>query len=69
MAPLNGLNLQFRLQRKHLPLIGKHRDDAEMYAALRADELLAAGDTDGNRVWIRIGLAIRNLQERNASRS
>ena len=47
----------------------KNRDDPEMYAALRADELLAAGDTDGNRVWIRIGLAIRNLQERNASRS
>jgi hypothetical protein len=45
----------------------KNRDHAEMYAALRADELLAAGYTDGNRVWIRIGLAIRNLQARKAA--
>jgi hypothetical protein len=42
----------------------KNRDDAEMYAALRADELLAAGDTEGCRVWTRIGLAIQNLQAR-----
>jgi hypothetical protein len=47
----------------------KNRDDPEIYAALRADELLAAGDTDGNRVWIRIGLAIRNLRERKTEQS
>lgn len=41
-----------------------NRDDAEMYAALRADELLVAGDTEGNIVWTRIGLAIRNLRTR-----
>jgi hypothetical protein len=43
----------------------QQRDDPEFYAAQRADELLAAGDPDGCRVWSRIGMAIRNLQERD----
>jgi hypothetical protein len=43
----------------------KNRDDAEMHAALRADELLAVGDTEGHIVWTRIGLAIKNLRSRN----
>jgi hypothetical protein len=42
----------------------KQRDDPEFYAAQRADDLLAAGDTEGERVWRRIGMAIRNLSER-----
>ena len=44
----------------------KNREEPELYAALRADELLATGDTEGNIVWMRIGLAIRNLQERHS---
>ena len=31
----------------------KKRDDAELYAVLRADELLAAGHTEGNIAWTR----------------
>jgi hypothetical protein len=41
----------------------KLRDDPEFYAAQPADELLAAGDAEGCRVWTRIGMAIRNLSE------
>jgi hypothetical protein len=44
----------------------KQRDEPEFYAAQRADELYAAGDLEGFRVWRRIGMAIRNLSEREA---
>lgn len=32
-------------------VIGMHGSDAELHAAQRADELLDAGDLDGQRVW------------------
>jgi hypothetical protein len=48
-------------------LLMQQRDDPEFYAAQRADELLAAGDTEGCRVWTRIGLAIRNLEARKTT--
>ena len=35
--------------------------DAEIKAAMRADELLAQGDRGGERIWIRIAAAIREL--------
>ena len=36
-------------------LIEQHGDlGAEMHAAMRADELLEAGDMDGRRVWLRV---------------
>jgi len=47
-------------------LLMKQRDEPEFYAAQRADELYAAGDLEGFRVWRRIGMAIRNLSEREA---
>jgi hypothetical protein len=46
-------------------LIMQQRDEPEFYAAQRADELLGAGDLEGNRVWRRIGMAVRNLSERD----
>ena len=46
----------------------QQRDDAEFYAAQRADELLAAGDPDGCRLWTRMGMAIRNLEGRKPER-
>lgn len=36
--------------------------DAALEAAKRADELLAAGDMDGQRVWLRIVRAIEELE-------
>lgn len=38
-------------------------DGAWMNAAMRADELLEAGDMDGQRVWIRILDAVRELTD------
>lgn len=35
-------------------VIDMHRTDAELHAAMRADELLEAGDVDGQRVWMAI---------------
>ena len=37
-----------------------------MHAAMRADELLAAGDLEGERVWLRVIEAIKVLQNTEA---
>jgi triphosphoribosyl-dephospho-CoA synthetase len=43
-------------------VIEKHGEEAELAAALRADELLAKGDVEGERTWRRILAAIVKLQ-------
>lgn len=43
-------------------LVQRHGADAAVAAAQRADELLAQGDTEGQRVWKRILAAIHELQ-------
>ena len=43
-------------------LIKQHGDDAPIHAAMRADELLDAGDMDGQAVWKQILAAIEELQ-------
>lgn len=48
-------------------MIRQHGDDAVMHAALRADELLAKGDLAGERVWLRVIEAIRELQDTKAT--
>ncbi len=42
-------------------LIEQHGDAADIEAAMRADECLAAGDMEGEAVWIRIVNAIAEL--------
>ena len=42
-------------------LIKQYGDAADIEAALRADERLAAGDMDGEAVWLRIVKAIEEL--------
>jgi len=42
-------------------LVDQHGQDAPIHAAMRADELLAAGDMDGARAWKRIIGAIDTL--------
>jgi hypothetical protein len=39
-----------------------HGPEAGIQAAFRADELLAEGDIDGQRVWLRIVKAVEELQ-------
>ncbi len=45
--------------------IRMHGEDAAIRSAMRADELLAAGDTEGFRVWQRIVTAINELQRQS----
>ena len=42
-------------------LIKQHGDAADIEAAMRADARLAAGDMDGEAVWLRIVKAIEEL--------
>ena len=48
-------------------LTDQHSDEAAIHAAMRADELLAAGDLDGYAVWRRIIRAIEELQRTQAN--
>ena len=42
-------------------LIDLHSDEAAINAAMRADKLQEAGDTDGSAVWLRVIKAIEEL--------
>ena len=42
-------------------LIKQHGEDAPIHAAMRADELLEAGDMDGQAVWKRVLAAVDEL--------
>ncbi len=50
-------------------LIKQHGEVADIEAAMRADECLAAGDMEGEAVWLPIVKAIEELQlkERTAA--
>jgi len=43
-------------------LILQHGENAEIFAAQRADEMLDRGERDGQLVWLRIRRAIAELQ-------
>ena len=45
-------------------LIDQHGADALLEAALKADELLDAGDLDGQLAWLRIRKAVLELLKR-----
>ncbi len=45
-------------------LIKQHGEVADIEAAMRADERLAAGDMEGEAVWLRIVTAIEELRQR-----
>ena len=45
-------------------LVKQHGDEAPIHAAMRADELLDAGDLDGQAVWKRVLAAVEELQDR-----
>ena len=45
-------------------LIKQHGKDAPIHAAMRADELLKAGDMGGKAVWLRILKAVEELQSK-----
>ena len=52
---------QIDIYRTANTLIKEHGERADLYAAIRADELLQAGDMDGRRVWLNVLEAVREL--------
>ena len=56
-----SLKFDLRPSRTIKPLVDEHGDTAAIQAAMRADELLEAGDLDGYEVWKRIVRAVREL--------
>ncbi len=51
----------FDIYRSANDLIKQHGEDAPIEAAMRADECLAAGDMEGEAVWLRIVKAVEEL--------
>ena len=49
-------------------LIKQHGEDAPIHAAMRADELLDAGDIDGQATWKRILAAVEDLLSKERPR-
>ena len=46
-------------------LIRQHGKDAPSHTSMRADELLDAGDMDGQAVWKRVLAAVEELQSKD----
>ncbi len=55
------MTFNFDIYRSANELIKQHGNAADIEAAMRADERLAAGDMDGEAVWLRIVKAIEEL--------
>ena len=47
-------------------LVKRHGQDAPIHAAMRADDMLEAGDLNGLAVWKRILQAVEELRNREA---
>ncbi len=43
------------------PYVVQYGDEAATRAAMRADELMEAGDMEGRAVWLRVLAAVKNL--------
>ncbi len=48
--------------RSRIILIKQYGEAADIEAAMRADECLAAGDMEGEAVWLRIGKVVEEMQ-------
>lgn len=46
-------------------IIKQHSEDAPIHAAMKADEMLEAGDLDGKSVWVRVMKATEELLSEN----
>ncbi len=51
----------FDIYRAANEFIKRHGEDAPIHAAMRADELMEAGDMEGQAVWLRIVKAVEEL--------
>ncbi len=60
-APNCVMTSDLDIYRSANELIKQHGDAADIEAAMRADELMEAGDMGGRAVWLRIVKAIEEL--------
>ena len=65
MAKGQAMTSNLDIYRAANELIEQHGADAPIHAAMRADELMEAGDMDGKAVWLRIVKAIDVLTRRD----
>ncbi len=56
------MTTDFDIYRSANELIKQYGEAADIEAAMRAAECLAAGDMEGEAVWLRIGKAVEELQ-------
>ncbi len=56
------MTIDLDIYRSANELIKQYGEAADIEAAMRADECLAAGDMEEEVVWLRIGKAVEELQ-------
>ena len=61
METLEEMTSDLDIHRAANELIKQHGGKASVYAALKAEELLAAGAVEGKAVWVRIAKAVEEL--------
>ena len=61
MAPVKAITEEIDIWRSAKLLIDNPGDEAPIHAAMRADELMAAGDMDGYAAWKRNVGAVDDL--------
>ncbi len=61
MATSKAMTSDLDIYRSAKLLIGKHGEDAPIFAAMQADKCLEGGDLDGKAVWMRVIGAIKEL--------
>ncbi len=64
MATGKAMTSDLDIYRSAKLLIDQHGEDAPIFAAQQADRCLEAGDLDGKAVWMRVIVAIKELQDR-----
>ena len=62
MGCLDKMVSEISIYRTANEFIKQYGEDAAIFVAMRSDELLAQGDIDGQRVWIKIMKAVDELQ-------
>lgn len=55
------MNSDLDVYRSAQAIIKRYGEDAALHAAMRADEMLATGDVEGQAIWKRIVKAIQEL--------
>ncbi len=64
LLPVRPSDLRPRHLSLHQRAYKAHGDAADIEAAMRADERLAAGDMEGEAFWLRILKAVEELQSK-----